>query len=457
MRRTFTPIPAFNRFIRNFSLFLLSFVFVLTQHLWLLPSPSFAQASSQIAILNNFTPNNNVIPGSDSVYRVTLRNSTGAAITITSLNHTLVGAPGPITITSATPTANTCGVTGTETVILNPGTEPASGGGGGISGSYSISGFTIPAGSPGECIIEFPVRGFVSGNHTDTINTGDLVTSVGTNADPTSATLQVRTFAAATLSKAFAPNTIPGDGRSLVTITVTNPNNFPLTGTTVPPTLVDALPAVPSQLFVDTRGGAPAPTTTCAGGIASSILGDTSIQLTGGTIPANGNCTITFPVTSAVGGIYTNNIPLNTLNTQNRISNSNVPSANLSVQTEVNITKGGLPDNMPEGNIQTITITVTNGGAQITGLVVTDPLPPTLSPLLEIAPTPNARTTCIAGGANTTWITQPTPGTTTFTLNSANLGFPAIVPASNPSTNALGSCTIQVDVRARIGAIASLP
>ncbi len=451
MRRTFTPIPAFNRLLRNLSLFLLSFVFVLTQHLWLLPAPSFAQASSQIAILNSFTPNNNVIPGTDSVYRITLRNSTGAPITITSLNHTLVGAPGPVTITSATPTTNTCGGAGTAT--LNPGTEPNSGGGGGTSGSYSISGFTIPAGAPGECIIEFPVRGFVSGNHTDTINTGDLVTSTGTNADPTSATLQVRTFAAATLNKAFAPNTIPGDGRSLVTITVTNPNNFPLNGTTVPPTLVDALPVAPSLLFVDTRVGAPAPTTTCAGGTASSILGDTSIQLTGGTIPANGNCTITFPVTSAVGGTYTNTIPVNTLNTQNRISNSNVPSATLTVQTAVNITKGNLPNNMPEGNIQTITITVTNGGAQITGLVVTDPLPA----LLEIAPIPNARTTCIAGGALTNWTTQPTAGANIFTLDTASLGAAAIVPASNPSTNALGSCTIQVDVRARIGAIASLP
>ena len=452
MRRTFIPIPAFNRLLRNFSLFLLSFVFVITQHLWLLPPPSFAQVpSSQIAILNSFTPNNNVIPGSDSVYRVTLRNSTGAPITITSLNHTLVGAPGPITITSATPTANTCG--GAGTVNLIAGTEPASGGGGGTSGSYSIAGFTIPAGAPGQCFIEFPVRGFVSGNHTDTINTGDLVTSVGTNADPTSATLQIRTFAAATLNKSFTPNTIPGDGRSLVTITVTNPNNFALTGTTVPPTLVDALPTAPSQLFVDTRGGAPAPSTTCTGGTASSILGDTSIQLTGGTIPANGSCTITFPVTSAIGGIYTNAIPVNTLNTQNRISNSNAPSANLSVQTAVNITKGNLPNNLPEGNVQTITITVTNGGAQITGLVVTDPLPA----LLEIAPIPNARTTCIAGGANTSWATQPTAGTNTFTLNSANLGAAAIVPASNPSTNALGSCTIQVDVRARIGAIGNLP
>jgi uncharacterized repeat protein (TIGR01451 family) len=457
MRRTFTPIRAVNRLLRNFSLFLLSFVFVLTQHLWLLPAPSFAQASSQIAILNSFTPNNNVIPGTDSVYRLTFRNSTGAAITISSLNHTLAGAPGPITITSATPTTNTCG--GTGTLSLNSGTAPNSGGGGGASGSYNIStpgSITIPAGAPGQCIIEFSVRGFVTGNHTDTINAGDLVTNVGTNADPTSATLQVRTFGQATLNKAFAPNTIPGDGRSLVTITVNNPNDFPLNGTTVPPTLVDALPTAPSRLFVDTRAGAPAPTTTCAGGtatIATTIPSNTSIQLTGGTIPANGSCTITFPVTSAVAGAYTNTIPVNTLNTQNRISNSNVPSAALTVQTAVTIAKTGLANNLPEGTVRRITITVSNGGSLITGLSVTDPLPP----LLEIAPTPDARTTCIAGGVDTAWATQPTAGATTFTLNTANLGTPAIVPASDPLNNTLGTCTIQVNVRTRIGAIGNLP
>jgi uncharacterized repeat protein (TIGR01451 family) len=453
MRRKFTPISALGRILWHLSLFFLSFTFAATQHLWLLIPPSFSQVSSQIAILNNFTPNNNVIPGSDSTYTLTFRNSTGAPISITSLNHTLVGAPGPLTITSATPSANTCG--GVGTVTLNPGTEPNSGGGGGTSGSFAVSGFTIPAGAPGQCIISFPVRGYVSGNHTDTILAGDLFTSAGENQDPTSATLQIRTFNAATLNKSFTPNTIPGDGRSIVTITINNSNGFPLIGGTAanPQTLVDALPNAPSQLLVDTRGGAPAPSTTCAGGTASSALADTAIQLTGGTIPANGSCTISFPVTSTIGGTYTNTIPVNTLNTQNRISNSNVPTANLSVQTAVNITKAGLTNNMDEGDVRTITITVTNGGSQLTGLVVTDPLPA----LLEIAPIPNASTTCIASGVNTSWATQPIPGASSFTLDSANLGAAAIVPASNPITNALGTCTIQVDVRAIIGIRGNLP
>ena len=449
MRKTLTPIPTFNRFLRLFSLFLFSFVFAITQHLWLLPPPSSAQASSQIAILNNFTPNSNVIPGTNSTYRLTFRNSTGAPVTINALNHNLVSSPGPVTIVGTTPTANTCG--GAGTVTLNPGTEPNSGGGGGTSGSYSIAGFTIPAGSPGECIIEFPVRGFVAGNHTDVINTGDLVTSVGTNADPTSSTLQIRNFSAATINKAFGTSTIPGDGRSLVTITINNSNTFALTGTTATPTLTDALPTVPAQLFVDTRAGAPAPFTNC-GGTVSSILGNTSVQLIGGTIPASGSCIITFPVTSTTAGTYSNNIPVNSLNTQNRISNSNAPSANLAVQTSVTIAKSGLNNNLAEGTLQTIAITVTNGGPQINGLVVTDPLPA----LLEIAPIPNARSTCNATGTNRVWTTQPTPGDSTFTLNSANLGEPALVLASNPTTNTFGSCTIQVTVRVKVGAIGNL-
>jgi uncharacterized repeat protein (TIGR01451 family) len=447
MRRTFAPVSALNRTLRLLSLFLLSFVFAIAQHLWFPSQSSIAAPSAQIAILNTFVPNT-INPGVDTTYRLTFRNSTSTSITITSLNHTLTNTPGPITIASTTPSLNTCG--GSGTVTLNSGTEPTPGGSAGISGSFSISGYTIPAGAPGECVIEFPVRGFSAGNHTDTIPAGALFTSAGENLDPTSATLQVNSFAPATLSKSFAPNTIPGDGRSTVTITITNPNNFPLTGTTTVPTLVDILPNTPSQLFVDTRPGAPAPTTTCTGGTASIVTGsgDTQVQLVGGTIPANnGSCRITFPVTSAVSGTYTNTIPSNSLNTQNRISNSNAPAPNLAVQTSVTIAKSGLGNNLPEGAVRTITITVTNGGPQINGLSVTDPLPT----LLEIAPSPNARSTCNATGANTVWAIQPTAGDNTFTLNSANLGVSALVPASDPITNAFGTCTIQVNVRTKVG------
>lgn len=445
MRRTFAPVSALNRTLRLLSLFLLSFVFAIAQHLWFPSQSSIAAPSAQIAILNTFVPNT-INPGVDTTYRLTFRNSTSTSITITSLNHTLTNTPGPITIASTTPSLNTCG--GSGTVTLNSGTEPTPGGSAGTSGSFSISDYTIPTGAPGECVIEFPVRGFSAGNHTDTIPAGALFTSAGENQDPTSATLQVNSFAPATLSKSFAPNTIPGDGRSTVTITITNPNNFPLTGTTTVPTLVDILPNTPSQLFVDTRLGAPAPTTTCTGGTASIVTGsgDTQVQLVGGTIPANnGSCRITFPVTSAVSGTYTNTIPSNSLNTQNRISNSNAPSANLAVQNLVTITKSGLPSVFAEGsgNVSTITITVTNGGAEITGLSVTDPLP---FPL-EVAPTPNARSSCNATNTLISWATQPAPGATSFKLDSANLGQAAIVPASNPSNNSFGTCQILVDVR----------
>lgn len=450
-----TIATAISKIIWHLSLFLLSFTFAVTQNLWLPSFQAFAQPSAQIAILNSFTPGT-TNAGVNSTYRLLFRNSTGSVITITSLNHTLVNTPGPVFIASSIPSANTCG--GAGTVTLNSGTEPNLGGGGGASGSYSISGFTIPTGAPGQCFIEFPVRGYVAGNHTDTIPAGALVTNVGSNADPTSSTLQINGFAAATIGKAFSPSTIPGDGRATATITITNPNNFALTGTTSTPTLVDTLPSSPSQLFVDTRSGAPAPATTCTGGVASistDLPANTKIQLVGGTIPANGSCTITFPVTSANSGTYTNDIPANSLSTQNRITNSNAPTANLAVQNEVTIAKSGLGNNLVEGQRQRIVITINNGGSQLTGLTVTDPLG--TNGYLEIDPNPNATTTCIAGGASTAWATQPTVGATSFTFNSTALGQPAIVPGANPSTNTIGSCTISVNVRVRTGAIGNLP
>ncbi|MFN5964104.1 MAG: hypothetical protein ACK46E_02960, partial [Pseudanabaena sp.] len=98
MRRTFAPVSALNRTLRLLSLFLLSFVFAIAQHLWFPSQSSIAAPSAQIAILNTFEPNT-INPGVDTTYRLTFRNSTSTSITITSpLNHTLTTTPGPLTI-----------------------------------------------------------------------------------------------------------------------------------------------------------------------------------------------------------------------------------------------------------------------------------------------------------------------------------------------------------------------
>ena len=366
------------------SLFISTLVVVILSHLSFFHLTAIAAPNPDIALLNAFVPNN-APPGFPVTYRLTFRNITGNPANITSLSQTLPGAPGSLVFDAAAPTLNTCSSTFT---IDDPGSNPGS------PGAYTLTGGTIPAGDPGQCFIEIPVKGFEEGNHIATIPAGALFTDVGENADPTSSTLQVEESQAVGINKSFSPNTIPGNGRSVVTIRLSNPNDYDLTGTTTPPTLVDDLPSTPNQMTVDTRSGAPAPTTTCPSGVVQIKPGDTGIELVDGTIPANSNCTITFPVTQANGGTYTNTIPANSLSTINQVSNGSNVNANLNIQTEVSIAKNMTAGTLDEGETTRLTIQITNGSAALTNASLTDNLP---APLVVATPS-NAETNCTTSG-----------------------------------------------------------
>ncbi|MEM9805296.1 MAG: hypothetical protein AAF959_08440, partial [Cyanobacteria bacterium P01_D01_bin.56] len=377
-------------------IFITTLATVTLAHLGFFHLPAIADPNPDIALLNAFVPDN-APPGVPVVYRLTFRNITGSSVDITSLSHTLPGSPGSLVFDAAAPTLNECGSTFT---VTNTGTNPGS------PGAYTITGGTIPSGDPGQCVIEIPVKGFEGGNHIDSIPDGALSTSVGENPDTTSATLQVDASQDVTISKGFSPTTIPGDGRSVVTIGLTNPNDYDLTGTTAIPTLTDDLPTSPAQMTVDIRAGAPTPSTTCAGGTVQIKPGNTGIELIGGTIPADSNCTISFPVTQTTGGTYTNNIPSNALSTENQITNSRDVDANLNIQTEVSISKDMSPNLLDEGETTRLTITVTNGSAALTNAGLTDPLP---APLVVADPA-NETSNCTVSGNSETSVVSATPG-----------------------------------------------
>jgi hypothetical protein len=84
----------------------------------------------------------------------------------------------------------------------------------------------------------------------------------------------------------------------VLTITLANGNPLAINGVaftdTYPANLVNA--AVPN--------GA----TTC-GGTVTAAAGGGTVALANGTIPANGNCTVTVTVTSSITGSYVNTIP----------------------------------------------------------------------------------------------------------------------------------------------------
>jgi uncharacterized repeat protein (TIGR01451 family) len=112
-----------------------------------------------------------------------------------------------------------------------------------------------------------------------------------------------------TVAKAFAPASIAPGGTSRLTVTLSNANAQPITGVaftdTYPAGLVNA---TPSNIA-----------TTC-GGTASSTAN--SLSLSGGTIPANGSCTVAIDVTAATPGNYPNSIPSGAVTSDNAGSNT---------------------------------------------------------------------------------------------------------------------------------------
>ena len=120
---------------------------------------------------------------------------------------------------------------------------------------------------------------------------------------------------APTLGKAFSPATIGAGGTSTLTITLSNPDAMVASSASVTDTL-------PSGVVV--AGGA---STTCGGTVATGI---SSVTLTGGSIPANGSCTVTVLVTAASAGSFVNSLAAGALQTSNG-SNAAKAGATLTV------------------------------------------------------------------------------------------------------------------------------
>ena len=113
--------------------------------------------------------------------------------------------------------------------------------------------------------------------------------------------------AGAGFSKAFLPSTTSIGGISRLRFTITNPNPVEFSG-------YNFIDNLPSGLEV---ANPPAASSSC-GGTWSPAAGETSLAFDGGTIGANGNCTILVNVTSAAEGTYDNtseNLFIDTLDT----------------------------------------------------------------------------------------------------------------------------------------------
>ena len=161
--------------------------------------------------------------------------------------------------------------------------------------SVSFSGGTIAAGVP--CTVTVNVTVPNPGNYTNL----DLVVGSDNGAGTTTgAALDVDFAAPPSITKSFFPDLILEGGTSILTFVITNPES---TAAQTGVSFTDSLPAsAGNQMTISNPSGA---ASTC-GGTLTATAGTSFIQLTDGTIPASGTCTIQVNVTAPVAGTYTN-------------------------------------------------------------------------------------------------------------------------------------------------------
>ena len=371
-------------------------------------SPASANLNVQpVAIAKSFSPST-VDAGDVSTLTITLQNPTGSAYTGASITDSLLSMGAGFTV-AGPPSANTCGFT-TITAPINGTSIAASGG--------TIPASATPPTPVGTCVLSIPVRAAltVSGTRTNTIPANTLTTTEGvTNYLPATANLAVR--AALYGTKSYSPTAIPLGGTSTVTITLYNRSDTPLTSVAFTDTL-------PAGLTVS------APASPQCGGTVTNTA--STVTLSGGTIPANGSCTIVFTVTSSVaGGPYVNTVDANTIANGQGVGNAAFstptgltvsPSSTLPVR----VTKAFQTNPITPGQPSRLRITLTAPvDTALSGLNIVDTLPTGLFVTTPNSPTDNCP------GAN---VVAPINGDT-ISLTGATL-------------NAGASCNIDVWVTA---------
>jgi uncharacterized repeat protein (TIGR01451 family) len=223
-----------------------------------------------------------------STLQIVLANSNSVAMTGAGFTDTFPNTPGAMTLADLI-TTNSC----SGTLTNNLGAALAAGAVG-----VQLTGGVIP--SNGSCTITVNVRANLAGDYVNTIpaapTAGFLNTANGGGSTvAATAPLSVR-LAAPAVAKSFSPSTVVANTASTMTLTITNPSTLQaITGVA----WSDIFPAG-MKVF-----STPAFTNSCGGTVTSGALAnDTSIALSGATVPFNGagtgSCSISVKVTSTL-------------------------------------------------------------------------------------------------------------------------------------------------------------
>jgi uncharacterized repeat protein (TIGR01451 family) len=327
-------------------------------------SATLSVLSSQISVSKGFSPTS-VVQGAASTLTITLANAGGGDATITSLVDNLTTMGSGFTVAASPAAVSFCG--GVLTAI--PG-----------STSITLEGGIIPAGN--NCSLIVPVAVAVNsstGNRTNTIAAGALVTDVASNQNAATARLTVTR--AAGLSKSFVPGTVVPGGVSRLTIAISHIDGAPTFSDIA---ITDPLPTG------QTVAATPNVANTC-GGTVTAVPGDTTIQLSGGALGTGAtSCHIRVDVQAAsTDGSSTNTIPANALSTAEGFTYNVAASATLVRRSAaVTLNKAFVPVVSNGGAPIAAQVTIANnqpGAIPLSSVSLTDILPPSV----EIHPSPD--------------------------------------------------------------------
>jgi uncharacterized repeat protein (TIGR01451 family) len=344
-----------------------------------------------------FSPTSIALNGT-STLTITITNPSANTVT---LNGVAVSdsLPSGMQVASTPSASNSCGGTFSGTTSA--------------STSLSLTGGSIATNS--NCAISVDVTGTSAGALSNT--TGTVSSTNGGTGSTANATLTV--VAPPTISKAFSPTSIPLNGTSTLTITITNPS-----ANTVGLTSVGVTDSLPSGMQV---AATPSASNTCGGTFSGTTSGSTSLSLSGASIATNSNCAISVDVTGTSAGALTNTT--GNVGSTNGGSGSTA-NATLTILAPPTISKAFGTSPIVVGAPSTLTFTLTNptvNTTALTGVAFSDTFP-TSPGNLVVAGTPNATTTCT--------------GTVGATPSAGSVSFSGLsIPSGSP-----GTCTVSVNV-----------
>jgi uncharacterized repeat protein (TIGR01451 family) len=240
------------------------------------------------------------------------------------------------------PVSNTCGGTVTLDVAAR---------------TITLAGGSLGTGAT-SCRIEVDVQAPSTTTTTSAVNRIDantLVTAEGFTYNLAATATLSWASRVVTLNKAFSPTVVNGGGPSVAQVTIANtaPGAVALTNLS----LTDDLPvnvevyAVPAPTFTGTG---------CSLGSIVAVPGSSSFSLSGASVAAGSVCTLGVTVTSAVDGNHINAIPAGAVSSAQGASNTNSPSATLTVLRNINVTKWFSPNPVDAGGTSTLTIRIFN-------------------------------------------------------------------------------------------------